>query len=89
MPPAAPSIATLRSGLDSVDEYDRPTRCLDVHGLNAAREDLNAAREDLNTLRSGPDSVDEYDRPTRCLDVHGPNAAREDLNTAAFILQKE
>jgi hypothetical protein len=43
MPPAAPSIATLRSGLDSVDEYDRPTRCLDVHGLNAAREDLNTA----------------------------------------------
>jgi hypothetical protein len=43
MPPAAPSIATLLSGLDSVDEYDRPTRCLDVHGLNAAREDLNTA----------------------------------------------
>jgi hypothetical protein len=43
MPPAAPSIATLLSGLDSVDEYDRPTRCLHVHGLNAAREDLNTA----------------------------------------------
>ena len=28
MSPAAPSIATLRSGLDSVGVYYRPTRCM-------------------------------------------------------------
>ncbi|KAL9383793.1 hypothetical protein Peur_024116 [Populus x canadensis] len=44
MPPAAPDVVTLRSGLHSVDEYDQQTRCLlEVHGLNAVQDDLNIA----------------------------------------------
>ena len=44
MPPKAPGVVTLGSGLHSVDEYDQQTRCLlEVHGLNAVQDDLNIA----------------------------------------------